>query len=118
MWNIALLISPTKLSSYRIFTQAAVTVDWSQKEKRYEDYKKSQEAQIYNHPSHYTQLVVVEKLQALCTSSHRKRECPAQFATDLESLPSHNLFDIVAYSEHNHLTVEGEVEKRKAVWMR
>ena len=51
-------------------------------------------------------------------SSHRKRECPAQFAMDLESLLSHNLFDIVAYSEHNHLTAEGEVEKRKVVWMR
>ena len=51
-------------------------------------------------------------------SSHRKRECPAQFAMDLESLLSHNLFNIVAYSEHNHLTAEGEVEKRKVVWMR
>ena len=95
-----------------------VTVDRSQKEKRYEDYKKSQEAQIYNHPSHDTRLIVVEKLQALCMSSHRKRECPAQFAMDLESLPSHNLSDVVAYSEHNHLTAEGEAEKRKAVWMR
>ena len=110
--------SPTKLFAHSIFIEAAVAVDRSQKEKRYENYKKSQEAQIYNHPSHYTQLVVVEKLQALCTSSHRKRECPAQFATDLESLPSHNLFGVVAYSEHNHLTVEGEAEKRKAVWMR
>ena len=107
--------SPTKLFAHSIFIEAAVAVDRSQKQKRYEDYKKSQEARMYNHPGHDAQLVLVQKLQALRTSSHRESERLAQIVTDLESLPSHNLFDVVAYNEHNHLTVEGEAEeKRKA----
>ena len=116
MWNNALLISPTKSSAHSIFTEAAVAVDRSQKEeKRYEDYKKSQEARMYNHPGHDARLVLVQKLQALRTSSHRESERLARIVTDLESLPSHNLFDVVAYNEHNHLTAEGEAEeKRKA----
>ena len=107
-----LALSPTKLFAYSIFIEAAVAVDRSQKEKRYEDYKKSQEARMYNHPGHDARLVLVQKLQALRTSSHTESEHLAQIVTDLGSLPSHNLFDVIAYNEHNHLT-EAE-EKRKA----
>ena len=51
-----------------------------------------------------------KKLQALHTSSHRESEHLAQIVTDLESLLSHNLFDVITY---NHLTVEGEGEEKR-----
>ena len=73
-------------------------------EKRYEDYKKSQEARIYNHPGPDARLVLVDKLQALRTSSHEQNENLARIVADLGSLPSHDLSDVVTYNEHNHLT--------------
>lgn len=102
--------------AHSIFTEAAVAEDRSRRaEKRYEDYKKSQEARMYNHPGHDARLVLVGKLQALRTASNEESERLARIMVDLESLPSHNLFDVVAYNEHNHLTKEVEAEeKRKA----
>ena len=110
MWNIALL-SRSLNYSFSVFTEAAVAVDRSQKEKRYEDYKKSREARIIAAPAMMHDSL--QKLQALRTSSHRESERLARIVTDLESLPSHNLFDVVTYNEHNHLTVEGEAEEKR-----
>lgn len=84
-------------------------------EKRYEDYKKSQEARIYNHPGYDARLVLVDKLQVLRTTSHEESERLKRIVADLGSLPSHHLSDVVAYNEHNHLTEEAMAEdKRKA----
>lgn len=105
-----------KLVTHSIFTEAAVTVDRSRKaEKRYEDYKKSQEARIYNHPGRDARAVLMEKLRSLRTTSHDESERLTRIVADLGSLPSHHLSDVVAYNEHNHLTEEAlTVEKRKA----
>ncbi|KAF9645302.1 hypothetical protein BDM02DRAFT_598699 [Thelephora ganbajun] len=99
-----------------IFTEAAVAVDRSRKaEKRYEDYKKSQEARIYNYPSHDARQVLMAKLQTLRMSSHEESECLTRVIADLGALPSCHLSDVVAYNEHNHLTDETLAEeKRKA----
>ena len=84
-------------------------------EKRYEDYKKSQEARIYNHPGRDARAVLVEKLQAVRTTSHEENERLARIVADLGSLPSHHLSDVVTYNEHNHPTEEAlTAEKRKA----
>ena len=109
-------VSPNGLLAHSIFTEAAVAADRSRRaEKRYEDYKRSQEARMYNHPGHDARLVLVGKLQALRTASNEEGERLARIVVDLESLPSRNLSDVVAYNEHNHLTKEAEgEEKRKA----
>lgn len=85
-------------------------------EKRYEDYKKSQEARIYNHPGPDARLVLVDKLQALRASSHEHSERLTRVMADLGSLPSHHLSDVIAYNEHNHLTEDTLAEEtRRAV---
>jgi hypothetical protein len=97
-----------------IFTDAAVAADRSKKaEKRYEAYKKSQEARMYNHPGPDARSVLVEKLQALRAASHEESERLARIVGDLETLPSHKLSDVVAYNEHNHLTKEAEAEEKR-----
>jgi len=84
-------------------------------EKRYEDYKRSQEARIYNHPGPDARRTLMDKLQTLRMSSHERSEVMARIMTDLGSLPSHYLSDVVAYNEHNHLTEDTLAEeKRKA----
>lgn len=89
-------------------------VDRSRKaEMRYEDYKKSQEARIYNHPGPDARRVLVEKLHTLRTSSHEESERLERVVTDLGSLPSHYLSDVVAYNEHNHLTEDALAEERR-----
>jgi len=84
-----------------------------QADKRYEDYKKSQEARIYNHPGPDARLVLVGKLQALRASSYERNERLARIIADLGSLPSHHLSDVIAYNEHNHLTEDVLAEERR-----
>lgn len=86
-----------------------------QVEKKYEDYKRSQEARIYNHPGPDARSVLVGKLQALRTSSHEHSERLARVIADLGSLPSHHLSDVVAYNEHNHLAEDVLEEERRRV---
>lgn len=106
---------PTKSFALSIFTEAGLASDRKAKaDKRYEDYKKSQEARMYNHPGHDARLVLVEKLQALRATSHKENEQLERIVADLGSLPSHNLSDVVAYNEHNHLT-EAEEKRRAAI---
>ena len=114
--NITLCVSSNRLLVHSIFTEAGVAESRCRKaEKKYEDYKKSQEARMYNHPGHDARLVLVGKLQALRAASNEENERLARIVADLESLPSRNLRDVVAYNEHNHLTKEAEAEeKRKA----
>lgn len=109
-------MSNNELVTRSIFTEAAVMVDRSSRaEKRYEDYKKSQEARIYSHPGPDARNKLVEKLQALRASSHEQSERLARIVADLGSLPSCFLSDVVAYNEHNHLTEDVLAEgKRKA----
>jgi hypothetical protein len=104
------------LIAHSIFTEAAVMVNRSRTvEKRYEDYKRSQEARIYNHPGPDARFVLVEKLQTLRASSHEHNERLARVIADLGSLPSHHLSDVVAYNEHNHTAEETLAEEtRKA----
>lgn len=113
---MVLRASPDKLVIHSIFTEAGVATDRSRiAEKRYEDYKKSQEARMYNHPGPDARLVLVKKLQSLRATSNEENERLARITADLESLPSRNLFDVVGYNERNHLTEEAEAEeKRKA----
>jgi len=88
--------------------------EWARKaEKRYEDYKKSQEARMYNHPGHDARLVLVGKLQALRAASNEANERRARITADLGSLPSRSMFDVVAYNEHNHPTTEAEAEENR-----
>ena len=102
-----------KSLAHSIFTEAAVAADRKEKaDKRYEDYKKSQEARMYNHPGNDARQVLMNKLLALRTTSNKQNEHLERITADLESLPSHNLSEVIAYNEHNHLT-EAE-EKRKA----
>ena len=104
------------MAAHSIFTEAAVMVNRSRMvEKRYEDYKKSQEARIYNYPGPDARLVLVDKLLALRTSSYEQNEHLTRIITDLGSLPSHHLSDVVAYNESNHVTEDALAEeKRKA----
>jgi len=68
---------------------------------------------MYNHPGHDARLVLVGKLQALRTASNEENERLARIMQDLESLPSRNLRDVVAYNEHNHQTKEGDAEEKR-----
>lgn len=89
-------------------------VDQSRKaEKRYEDYKRSQEARLYNHPGPDARRILVGRLQSFRMSSHERSENLARVVTDLGSLPSHYLSDVVAYNEHNHLTEDALAEERR-----
>ena len=105
-----------ELITHSIFTEAAVTMDQCKKaEKRYEDYKRSQEARIYNHPSHDARQVLVDKLQALRGASIERNERVARIIADLGALPSHHLSDVVAFNENNHVSEEAlAVEQRRA----
>ena len=105
-----------ELVAHSLFAEAAVTVNRSRKaDKRYEDYKKSQEARVYNHPGHDARLVLMNKLQNLRMTSHDESVHLTRILADLQSLPSQHLSDVVAYNEHNHLTEEALAEeKRKA----
>lgn len=97
-----------------LLTDAAVTADRCRKaEKRYEAYKKSQEARIYNHPSYDARQVLVEKLQTLKGASHGENERFTRILADMGSLPSHHLSDVVGYNEHNNLAYEALAEERR-----
>ena len=97
-----------------MFAEAAVTVDRSRKaEKRYEDYKKSQEARVYNHPGHDARRVLKEKLQTLHGTSCREGQRLTRILADMGALPSHQLSDVVAYNEHNHLSEEVLAQDRR-----
>ena len=82
-------------------------------EKRYEDHKKVQEAQRYHHPGPDARTVLVDTLRAIRASSHEQSERLARVMTDLGSLPSHYLSDVVAYNEHNHLAEDALAEERR-----
>lgn len=102
------------MAAHSIFTEAAVMVDRSRiSEKRYEDYKKLQEARRYNHPGPDARAVLVEKLQAIRASSYEQSERLARVISDLGSLPSHYVSDVVAYNEHNHLAEDALAEERR-----
>lgn len=57
--------------------------------------------------------MLVERLQTLRGTSHEANERLARVLTDLGSLPSHHLSDVVGYNEHNHLTEESLAEDRR-----
>lgn len=93
-----------------------MTVDWSSRaEKRYEGYKKSQEARIYSHPGPDVRNRLVEKLQVLRVPSHEQNKRPAHITVDLGSPPPYFLSGIVAYNEHNHLTEDVLAEGKRKV---
>ena len=105
-----------ELATHSIFTEAAVAWDQNKKaEKRYEDYKRSQEARIYNHPGHDARQVLVGKLQTLRGDSHESNERVMRIFADLGALPSHHLSDVVAFNENNHVSEEALAgEQRRA----
>lgn len=90
-----------------MFAEAAIAIDRSRKaEKRYEDYKRSQEARIYNHPGHDVRQILTDRRQTLYAEFHEENKRLKRIITDLENLPSHHLSDVVAYNEHNHVSEE------------
>lgn len=109
-------MSNNELAAHSIFAEAAVMVNHSRSaEKKYEDYKRLQEARMYNHPGPDARIVLVDRLQTLRASSHEQSERLARVVADLGSLPSHYVSDVVAYNEHNHLTEDALAEERRKV---
>lgn len=101
-----------------MFAEAAVTVDRRRKaEKRYEDYKRSQESRIYNHPGHDARHMLMDKLQTLHRVSCGEDQRLTRILTDMGTLPSRHISEVVAYNEHNHPTEEalGQERRRAAI---
>lgn len=99
-----------------MFAEAAVAVERSRKaEKRYEDYKKSQEARMYNHPGHDARQVLMEKLHTLRGASCGESGRLTRILADLGALPSHHLSDVIAYNEHNHVAEETPAQEGRRV---
>lgn len=98
-----------------MFTAAATTADRGRKaEQKYEDYKRTQEARIYNYPGYDTREVLKKKLQVLRLASCEEKDRLAVIINDMEKLPSHRLSDVVAYNEHNHLTEEVLLQEQRS----
>lgn len=97
-----------------MFAEAAIAVDRSRKaDKRYEDYKRSQEARIYNHPGYDARQVLMDKLLMLRGTSCGENKRLTRILADLQTLPSRHMSDVVAYNEHNHLTSEVSAQERR-----
>ena len=97
-----------------MFADAAVTTNRCRvAEKKYQDYRKSQDARIYNHPGHDARQVLIEKLHTLRVRSNMENERFTHIVADMGTLPSHHLLDVVAYNEHNHLTAEALAEEKR-----
>ena len=91
-----------------------MTADRSAKaEQKLEDYRKTQEARIYNYPGYDTREVLQKKFQKLRRASCQEKDRLTVIINDMGTLPSHRLSDVVSYNEHNHVTKETLLQEKR-----